>query len=133
MPRRLYFDWDYRSDCLWDAESGGMLILDGLPLGEQTRVDARAWAEHRTELGFQDLDSDPMSSPTGATRPPVTDAEWERSAREASALLGRIREDLGPEFLVGEVEFRDERRYVRWGPGEPLVPFPLGSETDPER
>ena len=119
---------DYDADPLWHAPSGVMANLDDLPLSDETRTRARAWARRWDELASQDLEANYGDTPELAhkTVPPEVWAEHEQEGNRVWSLL---RPELGEGWRVGMVSFPDGRRHVQWEPDGPLeLCLPTGDD-----
>jgi hypothetical protein len=102
---------DHAADPVWDADTGGMVQLGGLPLSAPTTEALRDWRRRWEVLALDDAE-DPRS--------------WAVLDRDGQRLWEQVREELGPAYEVGydaTVASDGERLRVRWAPGaDPEVP-----------
>ena len=83
--------WDYGAFPLWNVQANDPRVdVDELPLSPRLRAQLQAWSDARTD---------------GAS---YTD-NWRRRDR---SLLARVRDELGPDFVVGC--FGEKTRRVSW-------------------
>lgn len=90
--KRLRFFPDGSADPLWDADTGGVVNLDCLPLRDETRKDLRSWCKQWADLvdrsiwaqGFKD-------GMSVRTADPVSREEWNRAERDGRELFERAK------------------------------------------
>jgi hypothetical protein len=88
MPQRVLLMCDYYADPIWTESGGGMIALDRLPLGADTKQALRAWAESYDALADHGYE---WPSP-----------EYKRDFdAEGRRLWAIVRNELGPDFEVG--------------------------------
>jgi hypothetical protein len=92
---RLRMVWDYGAFPLWNALSNEPAVdLRALPLSKQLRDELQAWSDEGTDMAWGErIPSSPR------TRPPSQLARraWQAKGQD---LLWRVRDELGPAFLV---------------------------------
>jgi hypothetical protein len=99
--RRLKFYPDYRADPVWDAKDGCMVNLDGLPVGSETRVSLRAWAERWEALAWQRMSAeDGEAGASNEPAEPVADEQWREVERDGRQLCAQLQLELGDDWIV---------------------------------
>ncbi len=99
--RRLKFFPDDGPDPLWDADTGFMVNLDGLPLREETRCALRSWCRRWALLLDRSICAEAFRC--GMSRratEPVSGEEWELAERDGLQLFERVKAELGSEWSV---------------------------------
>jgi hypothetical protein len=106
VVKRLKLMWDYDAFPLWEVDDEEPWGDDAFPISGQLRKDLQAWSDQWTAAMFAD------GGPTvpGWT-PPRGDTfrPWDEKGRQ---LLRRVREELGPNFIVGY--FNEKTEEIEW-------------------
>jgi hypothetical protein len=107
-PKRVVLMCDYTADPLWSGEGGEMLPLEYVPLTDETKTALRRWADEWEALR-------PTYEP-----PPSDDPRMLAHEGEGIRLWKLVREELGPDYLVGFREWADPegRPRTAWSPEE---------------
>lgn len=107
---------DDSADPLWDDESGHMVSLSELPIGDPLKRRLTAWRERWEEINDAAIQADDFDH---------EDPDHEREKRD---LWMALREELGSDYEVGlavpSPGGPDTRVHVIWEPeGEPELPI----------
>ncbi len=99
--RRLKFFPDDGADPLWDADTGFMVNLDGLPLRDDTRVALRSWCRQWAVLLDRSIWAEGFRREMSQETPePVSREQWDLAERDGLRLFERVKAELGPEWSV---------------------------------
>jgi hypothetical protein len=78
-----------------------MVNLDGLPVGSETRVSLRAWAERWEVLAWQRMSAEDSEARTlNGPAQPVADEQWREVERDGRQLCAALQLQLGDEWIV---------------------------------
>jgi hypothetical protein len=123
VARRLLFFPDYQADPIWDADSGGMLSLDDLPVRAKVRTDVRDWSRRWEGMALDDQAAEEFAAGMSQRRAePVAEERRASLERDGRAVWRRLQAELGDEWLVGWACFGDDSSWVEWSPGAPREP-----------
>jgi hypothetical protein len=101
VVKRLRFFPDDMADPLWDADSGGMVDLDYLPLRDDTRKALRSWRDQWVVLVDRSIWAQAFAQGMSDRTPdPVSREEWTRAERDGRELFERVKADLGADWSV---------------------------------
>jgi hypothetical protein len=115
---RLLFFPDYLADPVWEADGGGMVSLDDLPVGTDVRASVRAWSKRWEQLAKRDMAVEDSAAGTGSeVVERVSQAEWEVLERGGRQAWQQLQAELGDGFLVGWAHFDGGEPQVEWIPG----------------
>jgi hypothetical protein len=100
--RHLDFFTDDVADPLWDAGNPAcMVLLDSLPLRDDTRHALRAWSRRWAILVDRTVWARAVEASVSDRPPdPVSRDEWEFAVREGRGLFERVKAELGPSWTV---------------------------------
>jgi Family of unknown function (DUF6188) len=99
-PGRLRFFGDYGADGpLWS--DAGHVNLNALPISNEARTRARAWARRWDELNTAQIQAQAfIDGMSGTYVEPVPDAQWVSLERHGRAIFRRLQEELGEGWVV---------------------------------
>lgn len=99
-PGRLRFFGDYgRDDPVWG--DGGNVSLNALPISNEARAQARAWARRWDELNTAQIQAQAFIDGMSRTYvEPVPDEQWASLQRDGRAICQRLQEELGDGWVL---------------------------------
>jgi hypothetical protein len=99
-PGRLRFFGDYEADGpIWG--DAGHVNLNALPISDEARAQARAWARRWDELSTAQMQAQAFMDGMSTTyEEPVADEQWASLQRDGRAIYRRLQEELGEEWVL---------------------------------
>ena len=101
MVKRLRFFPDDMADPFWDADSGGTVALDYLPLRDDTRKALRSWRDQWVVLVDRSIWAQAFKDGMSDRTPdPVSHEEWNLAERGGRELFERVQAELGGNWRI---------------------------------